>query len=214
MFQEVFNQDGEIVLTWLPVQLYERRDPVVEPPPPVSAEAERMKPALRQPPAIPADDRRRPVGLFEDIDIGEATELGSHVFCRDEILNYANRYNPQYFHADEEAAKASLYGGLIASGWHTGAVWNRHVVTHRQNLADDPDCRPATSLSISVIDMKWSGPVRPDDEIAFRTRITGKSELPDVPQWGLIESFDEGINQRNETVFGLTHRYWIERARP
>ena len=69
-------------------------------------------------------------------------------------------------------------------------------------------------LSISVVDMKWSTPVRPGDEIAFRTTITGKSELADFPQSGLIESFDEGTNQRGETVFSLTHRYWIERARP
>jgi acyl dehydratase len=219
MYQEVFNQDGEIVLTWLPIQLYERRDPAAEPPPSASSPGpESMKRAMRKPPTVLTDDLRKPVGVFEDSEIGATFDLGSHVFFKDEMLNYARRFNPQYFHADEDAARASLYGGLIASGWHTGAVWNRHLVTHRQNLADDTragfDRRPATILSIAVVDMKWSGPVRPGDALAFRTTVTGTSELPEFPQWGLVESFDEGINQRGETVFCLTHRYWIERARP
>jgi acyl dehydratase len=215
MFQEVFNQDGEIVLTWLPIQLYERRDCSAKPPlPAVSAGPTSMNHAMRKPPNLPTDDLRRPVGVFEDFEIGDTIDLGSHVFSKDEMLSYARRFNPQYFHADEEAAKASLYGGLIASGWHTGAVWNRHLVTHRENLAEEPDCRTARSLSIAVADMTWSGPVRPGDELAFRTKVAGRSALPELPQWGLVESFDEGINQRGETVLSLRHRYWSERAQP
>lgn len=214
MYQEVFNQDGAIVLTWLPVQIYQRRDPAAEPPPSVSGpEPQSMKHAMRRPPAMFIDDLRKPIGVFEDVEIGTTIDLGTHVFSKDEMLSYARRFNPQYFHADEEAAKSSLYGGLIASGWHTGAVWNRHVVTYRQNLAEIQSHRPATSLSIAVIDMKWSCPVRPGDALAFRTTITGTSELPEFPHWGLVESFDEGINQCGETVFCLAHRYWIERAR-
>jgi len=213
MYQEVFNQDGAIVLTWLPIQIYQRRDPAAEPPPSVSGpEPRSMKHAIRRPPAVFTDDLRKPVGVFEDIEIGAILDLGTHVFSRDEMLSYARRFNTQYFHTDEEAAKASLYGGLIASGWHTGAVWNRHRVTHRQYFADIQSLRPAATLSIAVTDMKWPAPVRPGDRLAFRTRIAGKSQVPDTPQWGLVESFDEGTNQRGETVFSLTHRYWVEKA--
>ena len=219
MYQEVINQDGQVVLTWLPVQLYQRRYPDAALPPPRSIpDPPGVRRDERQPPGISDDDPRRPVDTFEEIEVGRETELGSHVFSMDEMLSYARRFNPQYFHADEEAARKSLYGGLIASGWHTGAIWNRHVVTHRLDLADemlsDPVQRPAcASPSIDVTDMKWPAPVRPGDEIAFRTRITGKSESRAHPAWGLVETFDEGANQRGETVFCLTHRYWIERAR-
>ena len=218
MYQEVFNQHGELVMTWLPVQLYERRDPTVEPPPPASVpDPDSMKTAMRTPPALSARGPGDLIGAYEDIEIGEATDLGSHLFSKEEMLSYATRFNPQYFHADEAAAKASLYGGLIASGWHTGAMWNRHVVTHRLDAAEavsDSGRQPARiGPSIDILDMKWSGPVRPGDTLAFSTKITGKSDLAEFPGWGVVTSFDEGVNQRGETVFSLNHRYWVERAK-
>jgi len=216
MYQEVFNQDGELVLTWLPIQLYQRRDRAAVPPTESIADPPTMWHRIRKPPPLPDDDSCKPAGAFEDIEIGRTTTLGSRIFSKDEMLSYARRFNPQYFHADEEAAKASLYGGLIASGWHTGAVWNRHLVTHRlertHHLLSDRKRRPAlVGPSIAVFEMKWPAPVRPGDEIAFRSRTTGKSASADHSQWGIVESFDEGTNQRGETVFSLTHRYWLER---
>jgi len=217
MYQEVFNQRGELVMSWLPIQLYERSDPAAPLPPPASVpEPDSMKTGMRMPPDLRPGEGGGPIGAYEDIEIGTAADLGSHLFSKEEMLSYANRFNPQYFHADETAAKASIYGGLIASGWHTGATWNRHVVTHRLKLADTiskSGSRPAgIGPSIAILDMKWSGPVRPGDTLAFRSTVTDRSESTDFPQWGIVTSFDEGINQRGETVFSLNHRYWVERA--
>lgn len=218
MYQQVFNQRSETVMTWLPIQLYERRNPSAEPPPPASIpDPESLKQHSQRMPPPPNDSSRAPVGTFDDVVIGEDVSLGSHTFLKDEMLSFARRFNPQYFHANEEAAKDSIYGGLIASGWHTGAIWNRHLVTRRlertADLQSDSRRRPAdVSPSIAVVDMKWPAPVRPGDEITFRSRITGKSASSDFPQWGLVESFEQGFNQDGKTVFSLIHHYWVERA--
>ena len=59
---------------------------------------------------------------FEDFEIGQTFELGSRTLSKEEMLAFANDFDAQPFHVDEEAAKNSMYGGLIASGWHTGSV--------------------------------------------------------------------------------------------
>jgi acyl dehydratase len=70
-------------------------------------------------------------GWFEDIEIGSRRELGSHTFTQDEIIAFAKKYDPQVFHIDPEAAKHSMFGGIIASGWHTAAMWMRLAVESR-----------------------------------------------------------------------------------
>ena len=65
---------------------------------------------------------------FEDFEPGQVYELGSKVVTEDEIVDFARQFDPQPFHLDPEAAKDSVFGGLIASGWHTGAMWMRLYV--------------------------------------------------------------------------------------
>ncbi len=65
---------------------------------------------------------------FEDFEPGQVVELGSVSVTEDEIVEFARQYDPQPFHVDPEAAKESVFGGLIASGWHTGAMWMRLYV--------------------------------------------------------------------------------------
>jgi acyl dehydratase len=59
---------------------------------------------------------------FEDFKPGEVADLGSHTITRDEIIAFARQFDPQVFHVDEEGAKHTIFGGLIASGWHTGSL--------------------------------------------------------------------------------------------
>jgi acyl dehydratase len=216
MLVELFNQRGEQVLSWLPVQFFERRDRDAAPPAPVSmSQPPGAGRAIRQPPD--PDPGRAPAirGGFEDMEPGPRAELGSHVFTREDMLGFATRFNPQYFHADEDAAAASLYGGLIASGWHTASVWNRLFVAHHLARAGTvPAGMRAARFgpSIAVHDMKWPNPVRPGDSVSYATRIIDRREVGAFPRWGIVVSENTGHNQRGEPVLGLTHEIWVERG--
>jgi acyl dehydratase len=211
MLLEVFNQRDEAVLSWLPVQLFDRRDPDAAPPPPAKIATDDAARPPPRPPAAPGPGAPG-WGAFEDIAIGEEARLGDHGFSRDAMLGFARRFNPQYFHADETAAAASLYGGLIASGWHTASVWNRLFVAQRTR-------RPAASAgrgaaigpTIAVLDMKWPAPVRPGDTVSYAMRVCGKSECDAYPGFGVLRSHHRGVNQRGETVLSLMHETWAER---
>ncbi len=65
---------------------------------------------------------------FEDFVVGSSISLGSHQFTEEEIIEFAKKFDPQPFHIDREAAKDSIFGGIIASGWHTCSVMMRLLV--------------------------------------------------------------------------------------
>jgi acyl dehydratase len=154
---------------------------------------------------------------FEDIVIGTRRELGSFVFTEAEIIRFATKYDPQYFHIDPVAALQSPYGGLIASGWHTSAVWMKLMVAswRAQPPPTDPAVRqPASGPSPGFLDMKWSNPVRVGDSIAYASTTTEKIDLKSRPGWGLIRSLNEGVNQRGELVLSFIGQGLIERRNP
>ena len=68
---------------------------------------------------------------FEDIELGSQTDIGSYTFTEEEIIAFATKYDPQYFHIDPVRAKDSLFGGLVASGFHVGAIWMKLTIAHR-----------------------------------------------------------------------------------
>ena len=115
---------------------------------------------------------------FEDFVIGEAVEIGSHRFTREEILSFATRFDPQRFHVDEEQAKDSLFGGLCASGWHTACVWMRLMAAHRAAVADKIAAsreQPARrGPSPGIRELKWLKPVYANDVISYRSTPHGK----------------------------------------
>src|SRR5690554_7858541 len=90
--------------------------------------------------AIPARLwRSEAMPWFEDIKIGSRMELGSHTFTENEIIAFAAKYDPQYFHIDPEAAKKGPFGTLTASGWHTSATWMKLMIAARRANAEPPD---------------------------------------------------------------------------
>lgn len=111
--------------------------------------------SLTQPP--------RPV-YFEDFAAGQVYDLGTCEITEEEILEFGRRYDPQPFHADREAAKASPFGGLIASGWHTCSVFMRLYVDAILAGADGHG-------SPGVDDVRWWAPVRPGDVLRGELRI-------------------------------------------
>lgn len=133
---------------------------------------------------------------FEDVEIGETTRFGRYEVTREEIVDYARQFDPQPFHLDEEAARASMFGGLIASGWHTGAMFIR-MVCH------DVVPEAATAGSMGFDDLKWLRPVRPGDVLSVESVVRGKSESRSRPDRGTVKIESRVSNQRGEVVMSL-----------
>jgi len=151
---------------------------------------------------------------FEDVRVGETTELGSHTFTEAEILAFARAFDPQPFHTDPVAAKASQFGALCASGWHTAARWMRLYVEHQRRQAELRGINePMDTLGPSpgFQDLKWLRPVFVGDTIAYSTRVLDKRALASRPAWGLVSSRNEGFNQHGELAFAFTGHVFVRR---
>jgi acyl dehydratase len=109
---------------------------------------------------------------FEDLAVGDSEAFGSYEVTKAEIVEFAEKYDPQPFHVDEEAAAASMFGGLVASGWHTTAMTMRMLV---DNVLNDSGAQGA----LGVEDLAWHRPVRPGDVLSVETEILDKSEWDD-----------------------------------
>jgi acyl dehydratase len=144
--------------------------------------------------------------FFEDLQIGAESELGSHLFTKEAIIAFAILYDPQPFHLSDEAAKASIYGSLIASGWHTASVCMRLIVEQRKRQRADIEARgetfPKIGVSPGVRDLRWPLAVRPGDRIIYSARIESLTETK-RPQWGLATSRTMGVNQKGVEVFSM-----------
>lgn len=152
---------------------------------------------------------------FEDVVLGETLELGQHHFTREDIIAFAAEFDPQPFHLDEAAGKASLFGGLSASGWHTAAVFISKVVAQRQAVEAGMRSRgqrPAIwGPSPGFKNMRWPGPVLAGDTVTYRMRRTARIDLKSRPTHGLVLADNEGFNQRGEQVFTISTSILVER---
>ena len=118
--------------------------------------------------------------FYEDVTVGETTAHGSYEVTREELLEFARRYDPQWFHTDpERAAAESPYGGVIASGWHTAAMTMRLLV---ESVLSDA----ATVGAKGVDELRFRAPVRPGDSLRIETEILEKT--PERPDRGLIRA--------------------------
>ncbi len=130
---------------------------------------------------------------FEDFKPGDVIELGSRAISKESILAFAREFDPQPFHTDEEAAKRSIYGGLLASGWHTGSLLMR--------ILNDGLLKDTASLgSPGVDELRWLKPVRPGDVLSARMTVLESIPSRSKPDRGLIRSLMELRNQHGEVV--------------
>jgi acyl dehydratase len=130
---------------------------------------------------------------FEDFQVGAKYEFGSITVDEAEVIEFARRYDPQVFHVDPEAAKKTVFGGLIASGWHTGAMMMRLMV--------DNYLMTVESIGSPGLDeLRWLKPVRPGDVLSVRVTVLEASRSRSKPGWGVIRSLIEVINQNREVV--------------
>jgi acyl dehydratase len=135
---------------------------------------------------------------LEDFKVGETFELGSVHVTREEILEFARRYDPQPFHVDEEAARRSIYGGLIASGWHTASMLMRLLV--------DGMAGAASMGSPGADEIRWLKPVRPGDTLTARGQILDVVPSRSKPDRGHIRAAYEVFNQGGEKVMTMITR--------
>ncbi|HEX5514275.1 MAG TPA: MaoC family dehydratase [Gammaproteobacteria bacterium] len=133
---------------------------------------------------------------WEDFTVGRTIDLGSREVSRDEVLGFANRYDPQSFHVDAAAAEASIYGGLIASGWHTAAMVMRL-------MCDGYLLRSASLGSPGIDNLRWLKPVRPGDTLRARMTVLESRPSSSKPDRGTIKSSWEVFNQRGELVMSM-----------
>jgi acyl dehydratase len=134
---------------------------------------------------------------FEDVEIGTSRETDTKLVDRNEIIEFAKEFDPQPFHVDEAAAKASIYGGLIASGWHTAAMVMRLQV-------DSFVGKASTTGSPGFDNLRWLKPVRPGDVIRVRSTCIEKIPSKSRPTLGAVKFTTEVLNQNDETVMSLT----------
>jgi len=133
---------------------------------------------------------------FEDYVPGAIHEFGSVQVQEADIIEFARRYDPQQFHVDPVAAAHGPFGGLIASGWHTGALMMRLWV--------DNYLSPVSSLGSPGIDeLRWLRPVRPGDTLRVRVTILETRRSRSKPDRGVVRTFSEVLNQSGEVVMSM-----------
>ncbi len=139
------------------------------------------------------------VRYFEDFAVGQSFHLGSHEMTRDEIVEFARRWDPQPFHLDEAAGAESSFGGLVASGWHTACVFMRMYV--------DTLLLDAASMGSPGLDeLRWLVPVRPGDVLRGSAHVVDVAPSSKRPDRGTVFMRFEVHNDLDELVARMTGR--------
>ena len=134
--------------------------------------------------------------FWEDLQPEQVLDLGSITPTREEIVAFAQQFDPQPFHLDEQAAKASVFGGLCASGWHTCSMAMRLMVTNFLQTA-------ASLGSPGLENVKWLKPVFPNDTLRLQHRILETRPMRSRPNVGLVRTQWEMFNQHGEQVLHM-----------
>jgi acyl dehydratase len=142
--------------------------------------------------------------FLEDFEPGEVIPLGSRTMTKEAILAFALEFDPQAFHTDEAAAARSVFGGLIASGWHTGSVLMR--------LLYEGVLKDTVSFGSPGLDeLRWLRPVRPGDTLTGRFTVLEATPSRSKPDRGILRSLVELTNQRGEVVISIKGVNFISR---
>ncbi|NQV61129.1 MAG: MaoC family dehydratase [Alphaproteobacteria bacterium] len=137
---------------------------------------------------------------LEDVVVGQEREFGRYEVTEEEVMAFARRYDNQPFHTDKEAAKDSIYGGLIASGWHTCAMFMRMVCD-----AQAGQNNMAMMGSPGFDDLKWLLPVRPGDVLSVRSKILSATPSENKPDRGTVRMQNRVLNQNGDVVLEMTN---------
>ena len=142
--------------------------------------------------------------FYEDLEVGGTASFGTYEVTREEIVTFAEQYDPQPFHTDEAAAEASMFGGLVASGWHTASMTMRLLV---DNYLSESGALGA----LGVDELRWPTPVEPGDTLSVRTEVLEKSVWDD--DRGRVESEITTTTADDEVVLSMVAQV-LWRRRP
>jgi len=131
---------------------------------------------------------------FEDFRVGDKIDCGSTTFQKEEMLEFARKFDPQPFHVDEQAAAGSAFGGLIASGWHTCSACMRLIVDHMHS---------ASMGSPGVERIRWIKPVRPGDTLKMVATIIGVQPSKSRPDRGRVTFSYDMTDLAGEQVMSM-----------
>ncbi len=130
---------------------------------------------------------------FEDFEAGQKINVGTRTVTEEEIIDFATRFDPQPFHVDQAAAAQSMYGSIIASGWHTCGMIMRLMV--------DGYLRDSSSIgSPGVDEVRWLKPVYGGDTLHVSSTILEVRPSTSKPDRGVVSTIWEAKNQRGELV--------------
>lgn len=157
--------------------------------------------------SVPEPDDALPLPYLARAELGATRDLGAHRFEADDIITFARAYDPQVFHLDAGAARATHFGALCASGWQTAAVWMKRLnATFARDIALTARSGPVPQLGPSpgFKDLKWLRPVYAGDTIRYRSTLTNKRASASRPGRGIATHHNTAENQRGEPVFEFT----------
>lgn len=142
---------------------------------------------------------------FEDVEVGETTEFGTHEVTREEVLEFARKFDPQPFHLSDEAAARTHFGRLAASGWHTGSMAMRVIVNKLTEL------QWAGLGSPGIDELRWLKPVYPGDTIKVTGTVVDKKKSQSKPHIGTFWTDTVVTNQHDEPVMRYTSIVLMQR---
>jgi acyl dehydratase len=143
---------------------------------------------------------------FEDVALGIKKDFGTYTFTEEEIIAFATKYDPQPFHIDPQAAAQSMFGGIIASGWHTAAVWMKRAL---ESALGEPTGPGIVSPGFEA--MRWFKPVRPSTTLRFSAEVVEKLYLRSRPDFGLVKSRNEARDETGTLVFSFIGKTFVQK---
>lgn len=135
---------------------------------------------------------------FEDLEIGKRASFGRYDVTREEVIEFAKKYDPQAFHLDDEVAAKTHFGRLSASGWHTCAMTMAMMVENMKNV------KQAGLGSPGVDQLMWKKPVYPGDTLRVESEVIEKRRSKSRPEMGIFKSRAKVFNQNDEVVLEMT----------
>ena len=134
---------------------------------------------------------------YEDIEVGVVRRFGSKEVVREEVIDFASKYDPQPFHLDDEAAAQTYFGRLSASGWHTGAMMMRMIV---DNMGEG-----GSLGGIGMDELRWLKPVYPGDVLSCESEVVEVVPSKSKPDRGVVKTRLTVFNQNDEPVMVSTN---------
>ena len=142
---------------------------------------------------------------FEDFAVGQTFPASRRVRVeKEEIIAFARKFDPQFFHLDEEAARGSIFGGLVASGWHTAALTMR--------LLTEREAKPiGGTVGLGFDELRWPIPVRPGDELRVESEVLAVRPSKSRPDHGLLTMRTRTLNQNGQVVQEIINKAIVPR---